>query len=307
MPSFVFAVTTKNLTFKMIELEKSCRTCLRQKQKHKDMKLLSSLWTDGMEDSSISLLEMLSDITIINKTILTDPMLLRICSSCELDLITAFRFKRVCRKTEQMLCEFDQRQIRSDIESANKSEPSNFSKDESAHDWIDGVNDDYPIDSNDSSTAEDHRTKRLATRAHPIVTYSDDNSSDSHIDSDEQDPTFVPPEENTKKAKKVQEDSGQPEMPRQKRQYIRRKPLKEKLAKSRTNLGKYCRRCDVKFDLRKLYLAHYKQVHMERMPCTFCGKLYYKQNIEKHMVSHSNEKNYVCSLCGSRFSYVYSI
>lgn len=302
----------------MIDLEKSCRTCLRHK--NKTMNLLSSLWTDSEYPDrleSISFLEMLSDITIINTKILIDPMLLRICSSCELDLISAYKFKRACEKTEHMLCAYDQRttHLDSKIMVVKSDTKLTYNKDESAHESIDDKMNKCPIDSEISNT-EGKPSNRPSTRAYSIVTYSDDNSSDYNVN-DNKDPTFVPSseflpatryeklsctDEKNKTTVKEHKDTGQT-MSRKKRQYIRRKPLKKKSPKSDRNLGKYCRRCDVKFELRKLYLAHYKQVHMERMPCTLCGKMYYKQNLDKHMISHSNEKNYVCSLCGSRFSY----
>lgn len=329
-----------------VNLENCCRTCLRQQQNN--MKPLSSNW-----NNSLTFVHMLSDIQILDQQFLCNPLHLKICGSCEVDLVSAYNFKLVCQQTERILRELSQSQsksqsVREESDERNSEQPILEDKD--------NLDDSPPINSGDSSRSKralcqkterrilrqlshsqssirnsvseesvnqiaeqppiqddidkdncgDSRSKRTRSRA--FVTVSTDNSCsdddeksiDAYID---EDPTFLPPEPKRRRKTKQIDDTVRSELTQQKRTYIRRKPPRQKSTKAPDkNVGKYCRRCDLSFEFRRMYIAHYKDVHSERMPCTLCGKLFHKHNMEKHMVSHSKEKNYVCSLCGARFS-----
>lgn len=64
------------------------------------MKPLSTKWMN-----SLTFLDMLMDIVKINSDIIAEDTFLHICSTCETDLITAYNFKTVCQKTENILLE----------------------------------------------------------------------------------------------------------------------------------------------------------------------------------------------------------
>lgn len=277
----------------VIDLAKCCRTCLQQKQNN--MKPLSTYWND-----SLTLTDMLRDI-LMDQQFLSDPIHLHICGCCEVDLITAYNFRNVCRKTERIL--HRQFPISNSVkEESDNSVCSEQSMVLAAQDDEDTFGDNSTPNNLDDTFVD--LGKRKCTR-HSQRTVADGSSSDTdEKDIVDEDPTFVPPEPKSRRRSQKQIDNTCGDETQPKRKYVRRKPPKERATKGpdKSSSGMYCRRCDQSFEFRKLYIAHYKEVHTERMPCMLCGKLFYKHNIEKHMISHSKEKNYVCSLCGSRFS-----
>lgn len=64
-----------------------------------------------------------------------------------------------------------------------------------------------------------------------------------------------------------------------------------------------CKRCVIKFETNQEYKRHRENVHWTSYPCTICGKLILEHRLANHMLSHSDEKNFVCTICGNRFTY----
>lgn len=63
-----------------------------------------------------------------------------------------------------------------------------------------------------------------------------------------------------------------------------------------------CRLCNLVFDTIKAYQLHHRLEHRARTLCPFCGKLVSKHAMEKHMVSHTKQKDHLCTECGKSFT-----
>lgn len=65
---------------------------------------------------------------------------------------------------------------------------------------------------------------------------------------------------------------------------------------------RYCRQCDLKFSDHQTYQAHHRQTHRIGKLCPFCGKLVLRQAMDKHLASHSQKRNFLCTECGKTFT-----
>lgn len=65
---------------------------------------------------------------------------------------------------------------------------------------------------------------------------------------------------------------------------------------------RYCRQCDLQFSDHQTYQAHHRQTHRIAKLCPFCGKLVLRQAMDKHLASHSQKRNFLCTECGKTFT-----
>lgn len=65
---------------------------------------------------------------------------------------------------------------------------------------------------------------------------------------------------------------------------------------------RYCRQCDLQFSDHQTYQAHHRQTHRIGKLCPFCGKLVLRQAMDKHLASHSQKRNFLCTECGKTFT-----
>lgn len=65
---------------------------------------------------------------------------------------------------------------------------------------------------------------------------------------------------------------------------------------------RYCRQCDLQFSDHQMYQAHHRQTHRIGKLCSFCGKLVLRQAMDKHLASHSQKRNFLCTECGKTFT-----
>lgn len=65
---------------------------------------------------------------------------------------------------------------------------------------------------------------------------------------------------------------------------------------------RYCRQCDLQFSDHQTYQAHHRQTHRIGKLCPLCGKLVLRQAMDKHLASHSQKRNFLCTECGKTFT-----
>lgn len=65
---------------------------------------------------------------------------------------------------------------------------------------------------------------------------------------------------------------------------------------------RYCRQCNLQFLDHQTYQAHHRQTHRIGKLCPFCGKLVLRQAMNKHLASHSQKRNFLCTECGKTFT-----
>lgn len=306
-----------------IELDNCCRTCLRDRRLNQ-MKLLSTKWND-----TVSFADMLMDIVNITKELSSAEEFLKICATCEMDLITAYNFKIVCQNTEKILSEGKIPQPIEEIKiEGYKNNVTNPIPTETLHemdvqtladnrnaiktelDIADDVGDigDSWQDSLDlceiSIKQPKKRGRKRKVKLDEAIECADagelsnqeikDDVAHQDNDPDADCPPVKKRKKYTRKTPVIKKEPGQP---KEKKKRVRN------ANNPRTKIAsKYCKRCDIKYETNQLYMQHVKEAHWVASPCTFCGKLFYPCHMETHMISHSKEKNHVCSLCGSRFS-----
>ena len=77
------------------------------------------------------------------------------------------------------------------------------------------------------------------------------------------------------------------------------------LREDNQNLGNICEHCGLKFQTKTKLQNHYYKKHFEKEPCYKCGickKLYTRRcDLKKHLISHSELKEFECPTCGSKF------
>lgn len=234
------------------------------------MRLLSTIWKDAL-----SLADILIDITHMSNDDILSDCGLRICSTCEQDMVTAYKFKIVCQNTEQILADmlllpveevkletFKETQ---DLLTEIKVELITVAVTEECE----AVN--TPKSLPKKRTRKPRPTTAVKKERQEDITENIEN--DRSIDSDRSGESATPIVTKTKRCRKNQKPSL------------------------------YCKRCDVKFETNRQYLRHCQDVHWISYPCTICGKLILEHRLAYHMLSHSDEKNFVCTLCGNRFTY----
>lgn len=79
------------------------------------------------------------------------------------------------------------------------------------------------------------------------------------------------------------------------------KPIKSQTRNVDGNF-RYCRQCDLQFSDQQAYQAHHRQTHRIGKLCPFCGKLVLRQAMDKHLASHSQKRNFLCTECGKTFT-----
>lgn len=288
-----------------IHLEKCCRTCLRDKRPNQ-MKLLSTKW-----NSSLSFADMLIDLIKVPKEITSDECSLRICSTCEQDLITAYNFKIVCHDTEKRLSDhLIQMGVMLPIEDIKFE----CYVEENVHESlvVCEITENLTNDTLAQTLVPAKKQKIVAKRKPKKQTTNKSKTSvnkkimkteltlgeaqavDSKIADEKIDGTTNEPVD------KVGENKKKParnrlSVPKKKRDRSNQKP------------SVYCQQCDIKFESNREYVRHRKDRHWTQYPCQLCGKLFFESAIEKHMQCHSDEKNYACNQCDSKFHLEYSL
>lgn len=231
-----------------LKLEKCCRTCLRNKR-FNQMKFLSTKWTDAL-----SFADMLVDITKMPKEIASPESLLKICSTCEQDLITAYNFRIVCQNTEQILADRLTQKI-------TVVPPIEEIKLEDYHqDGILADNGDMEVKVETVIAEESNPTELCEVLSPPPK-----KSAKKRI-------RKPPNQPNDKKRKKPERrpnvrilestdninddgstDKSSEQQPKKKRSRKNRKP------------SLYCKRCDIKYETNKEYMRHCQEVMKSRV------------------------------------------
>lgn len=216
---------------------------------------------------SLSLADMLVDIAKMSEDNILSDCGLQICSTCEQDMITAYNFKMVCQNTEQILANRFMPQIEEiKLEAFKEDLDTDETITEAATDVCKVVIQPKPL------------PKKRIRKPRPTSaakTKPKEGLAENNIENDQQQSI---------------DEAATPIVTKKKR----RKKQKPSL---------YCKRCDIKFATNREYMRHREDVHWTSYPCTICGKLILEHRLANHMLSHSDEKNFVCTLCGNRFTY----
>lgn len=262
------------------------------------MKPLSTEYTDNLTFAQM----LMGIIRIVGDFTADEEDLLRICSTCESDLITAYNFKTICQTTETILSE---RKIPQKI--LKQIETEILKNDDCSSIDNDGIKLEPEIITTLPPTVDlalISNVKQPKKRGRkPKVKTSTDNEdlSKGPVKPDELAYTEDEPEV-------LVSGNATDQMPTPtKRKYDRRstvgKVTAEKKTKPRhrkaTPQSIWCRRCDITFDTGQLYQQHYKKVHQYKSPCSLCGKTFYTYDLDKHITTHSTEK-FTCTVCGNR-------
>lgn len=290
-----------------IDLNQCCRTCLTIPQTGQ-LKSLSTNWTNNI---LLTFADMLTEvISIANDLHSAEEESLKICSTCETDLITAYNFQVVCKNTERILSEnkvplqIEEIKIESFtyVQSPGHSEANDFQSADDDKDCAKNgseiIADGSTIDScevfNQVKQPKKRGRKRKIKELSDDSTEPTDNASstqnelqETHVKARSQKTKEQAP--NAKKRKygrKPKEVSAEP------------KPKKKRIRNSPQ--CRWCKRCDITFDTSQLYQVHYKEVHQVKSPCTLCGKTYYPYQLEKHIETHSADREHTCPICGNR-------
>lgn len=300
-------------------LNNRCRTCLRYKRQ---MKLLSSKWTNN-----VSFANMLMDIISITTEPTSDNVknLWKICATCEQDLITSYNFKIVCQNTEKIL--YDNK-ISSPPITPPLPSPSASSSSSSSS-------------SNTPSLIEEIKIENLKDeqiQIMPEISIIEEENAVNFIKEENESTDFnkdsclnmLNLKKSTKRIKKPMMTEKKKNPPKKCNPMKRsRKKLKEKpnddddenddtnintnddqivtktneKKKRKRSESKYCKRCDIRHESVNEYMKHLRTVHWEQSICPVCGKQFYSGKMKAHMVSHSTERNHICSVCGAKFLY----
>lgn len=294
------------------------------------MKLLSTKWND-----TVSFADMLMDIVKLTKEILSAEDSLKICATCEMNLITAYNFKIVCQNTEKILSECkmpqpieeikiedykidhnaDPIQALQEMDDRTLTHDGNAIKTEleitdDVGDMGDSWQDSLDLCEVSIPKQPKKRGRKRKVKIDEPIECADAVGFPNQVikedavhqqDTDKVDAaaaTDCPPVKKRKKyTRKTPVIKKETGPPKEKKKRVRN------ASNPRTKIAsKYCKRCDIKYETNQLYMQHVKEAHWVASPCTFCGKLFYPCHMETHMISHSKEKNHVCALCGSRFS-----
>lgn len=246
-------------------MENCCRTCLKEIQPNQ-MKFLSTKWNN----SSLSLADMLIDLDAINKeTILCNETSLKICLSCELDLITSYNFKMVCLSTEKILSE----QLTT-IDSLEEIKCEAIIDEEISTNEIDSnvvcnekLNKNSVIKQKSKSSSS---MRKIIDRGKKNVEQGKTKNKQIKI-------TIISDNSKSVIDKKTETRRN-------------RKPCL------------YCKKCDIRFEAEKFYRKHCEDTHWQSYTCNICGKLFLQNRIKKHILTHTTERNHICSVCGAKFT-----
>lgn len=225
-----------------LKLEKCCRTCLRTKRPSQ-MKLLSTKWNDVL-----SFADMLVDITKMPKEIALPGSLLKICSTCEQDLIAAYNFGIVCQNTEQVLAD---RLIQSTVPPIEKIKLENYNDglpNSGVQIKVDSVRLEEPVQQQtelcevQSSPSKKPARKRIRKPKEPNEKKRNTPGKQSN--------NLVRESTDNKQADNVEKDvlTEMSSEPKKKQSRKNRKP------------SLYCKRCDIKYETNKEYMRHCQEV-----------------------------------------------
>lgn len=272
-------------------MENCCRTCLSEKTPNSnEMKLLSTM----LNNTSLSIADMLVNVVSINKEITSDETTLKICSSCELNLITAYNFKIVCQKTEKILLE---RYATQTI--FLSTSPDDEIKSEII---IDKENNSTDENETDNNTVQNESTVECKVKL--LKTSNEKKSTVKKIE--EKRKRTKPTKRKIKKSlslDNIKTDSKASNIDLNSQTSIKSPRNKHKNRKPSV----YCKKCDMKFEKESFYRKHCKQTHWQSYPCSICGKIFLQNRITRHMEIHATEKNHICTVCNASFTTTQSL
>lgn len=267
-----------------------CRTCLREKRPSQ-LKLLSTKWNN----TSLTFADLLMNIVQINKEIISDEIFLKICSSCELDLVVSYNFKTVCLNTEKILSERINQSLSTSTlpDQINEIKCETILNEDSSHEYENAFDDidNFENNFNENNSIEidecNENLKNISNKKHKTEISIERKT----VDKCKVIPTKIKKEKLPKNSKLKNNDQ------------INKKTTTSNNGKKtvRKRESTYCKKCDIRFAKVTLYIHHLEEKHYERYPCEICGKFFLQNRLQLHKVSHLTTKNFICDICDAKF------